>query len=37
LYKKASAPGPGQYDVRGNIGGGQKSKYNEGYLNYLFV
>ena len=26
LYKKGSAPGPGQYDVRGNIGVGQKSK-----------
>jgi len=30
LYKKASAPGPGQYDVRGNIGGGQKSKIGKG-------
>jgi len=30
LYKKGVAPGPGQYDVRGNLGGGQKSRIGNG-------
>jgi hypothetical protein len=30
LYKKGVAPGPGQYDTRGNIGHGTKSKIGHG-------
>jgi len=30
LYKKGSTPGPGQYDTRGNIGIGTKSKIGNG-------
>jgi hypothetical protein len=30
LYKKGMAPGPGQYDTRGNIGIGTKSKIGNG-------
>jgi len=30
MYKKGMAPGPGQYDVRGNIGIGTKSKIGNG-------
>jgi len=30
LYKKGVAPGPGQYDTRGNVGGGTKSKIGNG-------
>jgi len=30
LYKHATAPGPGAYDIRGNLGGGTKSRFGTG-------
>jgi len=36
LYKKGVAPGPGQYDVRGNLGGATKSKIGYGKRQPLY-